>query len=639
MLDKLKHWLGLEKMSTYVRDFFEAANIRSSIYMACITVALEIYMLYTAFEYAVAKDMFHNTDWMISHFGWYFLLLGAGLAILIYSILYQLGKRPPRLLWHVLKWIFTIVGLAFGIHFGINSYAKGDQILSFMTMVIFIMCMLVWRPVISTVLSIAAFSIFYYLMQKTGDVTLGNQINLFTTWLTIFMVCISAYRQRISDATKSEKLQEMNTYLRRAAVVDELTGIPNMRSFREESRKYYAECTKAGIDTDLLYFDIEHFKSYNERYGHEAGDDLLRTFAKVVVQNFDGYPVARWSDDHFVIMVRRDDGEARVRKTEAQLHELQGEVNLELKIGAYHPRSADENLDLAIENARSACGTLKKRYSETFREYDNKLDEELSQKQYIINHIDSAVRDGHIEAFYQPLIRTSDEKLCGLEALARWRDPEHGLLMPFRFISTLEEHRQIHKLDQEIIRIVCRDLAHAEEVGLEHIPVSINFSRLDFELYDVPATLQRIADEYGVPCHNIDVEITESALTGNAAQLQKIMETIRGHGYSQWLDDFGSGYSSLNVLKDFHFDVLKIDMIFLRGFETNPNCKLILKSIVDLAKSLGLSTLTEGVETREQFEFLREIGCDKAQGYYFGKPMPREELLKAIAEGKLVPMR
>ena len=238
-----------------------------------------------------------------------------------------------------------------------------------------------------------------------------------------------------------------------------------------------------------------------------------------------------------------------------------------------------------------------------------------------------AVSEGWIKVFYQPVVRcdTGKGELCGYEALARWDDPTYGLLPPFVFIETLEEYREIDKLDRCIVEQVCRDLRAELDADRPVVPVSLNFSRLDFELYDVPAFLAEMTEKYQIPSNLLDVEITESALSGRGTNLQEYMATLRENDFSLWLDDFGSGYSSLNVLKDFRFDVLKIDMVFLRGFEDNKKSHSILRSIVALATELGMTTLCEGVETIEQYEFLHSIGCDRAQGYYFGKPQPTKK--------------
>ena len=198
----------------------------------------------------------------------------------------------------------------------------------------------------------------------------------------------------------------------------------------------------------------------------------------------------------------------------------------------------------------------------------------------------------------------------------------------------LEEYNQIHKLDLNIMRSVCKDLREQMDAGRPPLPVSINFSRLDFENADVFEALEQAVSDYNIPKECLHVEITESALTENDSLLKTVVEKLQAAGYQIWLDDFGSGYSSLNVLKDYFFNVMKIDMVFLRNFDGNERAKELIRSIVNLANVMKMSALTEGVETKEQAEFLKQIGCVRLQGFYFGKPMPVEDLLSAIDEGK-----
>ena len=254
---------------------------------------------------------------------------------------------------------------------------------------------------------------------------------------------------------------------------------------------------------------------------------------------------------------------------------------------------------------------------------------------YIVMHIDSAIEIGDILVYYQPVVSTKSGKICGLEALARWLDPTYGLLPPGAFIEVLEEYRQIHKLDRYIVERVCRDYRAAAEHSLPFAPVSLNFSRLDFELCDIVGHLTDMTARFRVPHHFLDIEITESALSDEKSFLPGAIQTLRAKGYHVWLDDFGSGYSSLNVLKDYQFDVLKIDMKFLSGFDSNEKTMPILNNIIALTKQLKMISLTEGVETQEQFRFLQSIGCDRAQGYLFGKPQPLEELRARIDKGEI----
>ena len=258
--------------------------------------------------------------------------------------------------------------------------------------------------------------------------------------------------------------------------------------------------------------------------------------------------------------------------------------------------------------------------------------------QYIIHNVDQAIEKGWVVPYYQPVVWSKDGKLCGLEALARWNDPKRGMLSPASFVPTLENTKLIHKLDACIIERVCQNIREALDTrdNKTIVPVSINFSRLDFELMDAVKVLDDIMMKYDIPKELIHVEITESALTDKDTNLFNAVHQLKEKGYALWLDDFGSGYSSLNVLKDFEFDVLKIDMKFLTGFSTNPRTKLLIESIIQMSEKLGMRTLTEGVETKEEMEFLNKVNCERLQGYLFGKPFPHEVLTEKIDNGEII---
>ena len=255
---------------------------------------------------------------------------------------------------------------------------------------------------------------------------------------------------------------------------------------------------------------------------------------------------------------------------------------------------------------------------------------ECSLEEYIMSHLDEAIEREYIKVYYQPVIRTVSRQLCGMEALARWEDPVWGLLPPESFVSVLEKRRRIHDLDAFIIRKVCARYRDAMLNRGVLVPVSINLSRLDYELCDIFNVVETAVTSYKVPRKSLCIEITESALNDRDAIMRQSIEQFRGAGYQVWMDDFGSGYSSLNVLKDYHFDELKVDMWFLSDF--HPRSKQILSSIVHMAKEIDIQTLVEGVETEEQFQFLRNIGCEKVQGYLFGQPRPYPDCIRQVLE-------
>ena len=324
----------------------------------------------------------------------------------------------------------------------------------------------------------------------------------------------------------------------------------------------------------------------------------------------------------------------RLKGLNQDVKALDSEIAPEIKIGSYHLRPNEDSRN-AADKARYACSTIGQNLTIHYMEYDKKMHEGFHLMQYVIQNIDKAIAEGWIRPYYQPVVWSNDAKLCGVEALARWIDPDRGLLPPGAFIGTLEMTKLIHKLDTAIVDHVCRDLRYCIDNNLPVVSVSLNFSRVDFEVMDVVQVLEDIVvKKYNIPKDLLHVEITESALADSESVLAKSIRAIKEHGYRLWLDDFGSGYSSLNVLKDYDFDVLKIDMKFLSGFSSRPKAKPLIAAVVSMAEKLGMHTVCEGVETDEQKEFLAVASCERLQGYLFGKPIPFEELQERIKKGE-----
>ncbi len=254
-------------------------------------------------------------------------------------------------------------------------------------------------------------------------------------------------------------------------------------------------------------------------------------------------------------------------------------------------------------------------------------------EQYILENFETALNKGYIKAYYQPVIRTLTEQICSVEALARWHDPVMGLLSPYLFISVLEKNRLIHKLDLMILENICYTYNEMREKGLPLHPFSINLSRLDFNEMDMLKAISDILKKNSVPSTAIHIEITESVMLDNTAYFRRIFDSFHDAGFAIFMDDFGSGYSSLNVLKDYSFDVLKIDMRFLS--DIGSRSKKILSSVINMAKAIGIHTLAEGVETKEQMIFLRNIGCEMLQGYYYSKPLNGETYIDYLSNSAI----
>ncbi len=411
---------------------------------------------------------------------------------------------------------------------------------------------------------------------------------------------------------------------------DLLTGLYNMSYFYKEVQKllYDRESRLRGMT--FIHFDIKNFKVYNERYGFQKGDELLCEVSAEIRNAFPEHLAARLSNDHFIVCTY----EKTIVPIIMNIHDkLQKDAKIEIKAGIYYLEDTCDEVGFACDYARMACNGIKHHYDVCYALYDNALGKKLRLRHYIVEHLDEAIEHEYIKIFYQPVIRVSTGEICGYEALARWKDPAMGMLSPLDFIETLEEYHLIHKLDCFVARKVCEDFVKLREMGEDVVPVSINLSRLDFQLCNIYETIDAYRRAYDVPQNMLDIEITEGALNDTSGSLKKDIDRFRENGYSIWIDDFGSGYSSLNVISQYDFDVLKLDMKFLRSMDRNPNTGTLLYYIVYVAQEMGFQTVTEGVETIEHYEFLKKIGSNKAQGYFFSKPLPLEEV-RALAVSK-----
>lgn len=376
-----------------------------------------------------------------------------------------------------------------------------------------------------------------------------------------------------------------------------------------------------------IYFNLTNFKIYNASYGREAGNRLLQKIADDLRTYFPDELAAHPERDTFFLLGSR----RRVPEAlEAMIRDIDRYIDdssVRLKAGicdfgkTVPPITALRN---SFDLAMIACDSIKTDGSRSWAFYEDSMGSMLEKRAYVLRHFDRALREGHIRIYFQPVIRTLSGKLCGMEALARWEDPDKGLLTPGIFIPVLEGARIIDKLDRYVLEAAARFLAERRRKGLPVVPVSVNLSRVDFEVSQPLDMVEEVMKRYRLPRRLIRIEITESALVKSEKVLKKAIAAFRKAGYECWLDDFGSQYSSLNVLHTFYLDELKIDMAFLRHF--NERSRKIIKSIVVMAKTLGIHTLAEGAETREQVEFLRSIGCEKIQGFYYSRPRPWQDI-------------
>ena len=585
--------------------------------------------------------------------------ISAGLKIALYAVVFlfdlsvigatiyiQRGGKIQAIKSVVVISLFALVCLIFGImvSFGdFSSSAKFDsgeyqhkQIICFLMMSIYVGCLLIWKPYISVGILGTIFLGFYLLlkglstwMPGSREFPEGDEVNYITFFISLTMICISIYDQRVSEGRKDEELELL-------ATKDKLSGLYAFEYFINLcGKKIEDEGIKKG-EYIYLFLDITSFKIFNDQRGFNAGNVFLRNVGEIITKEFPDALVSRQSDDHFAVFTKYENIEERLQAVDDQVKDLDLDIRPGVKVGGYPFYDKSEDIHQSIGKARYACAVLKKQGGHKYLLHDRSMHEKYMLIQYIVSHIDEAVNNGWIVTYYQPVGYSKDRKLCGVEALARWIDPKYGFLNPGVFVGALEDAQLAYKLDLCMLEQVCQNMRRVLDEGGVIVPTSINFSRADFSIVDIPSEVKRITKKYKIEPKYLHIEITESALLEEQADLKAAMKRLKENGFAIWLDDFGSGYSSFNALKDYSFDVLKLDMEFLKGFESNDKSKPLIKSVIDMAGQIGMRTLAEGVETDSQATFLKSIGCEKMQGYLFSKPIPYEELNKAIKEGKFV---
>ncbi|WP_444224276.1 EAL domain-containing protein [Dialister succinatiphilus] len=388
-----------------------------------------------------------------------------------------------------------------------------------------------------------------------------------------------------------------------------------------------------------VFINLVHFSSFNSSYGLEAGDTLLYQMGQVIRSCFPDAPAAHVGADNFLVMASRSGISARMDRVVAEINDLIHDRVIRCKAGVvlfdedHEPPESLKTLKCRdiFDMAKMAADSIREDGNRSWAVYNPSMGRDMVNTAFVLRNFENAMEKGHIHVYYQPITRALTGKVCSVEALARWKDPEKGMIFPGNFIPVLEKMKLIHLLDCYVIESVARIYHRLKKAGHPVVPVSVNLSRVDFDTMRPFDFMEEIIYRYQVPRQFFHIEVTESALTRDTGVLKKELFRFKKAGYQLWLDDFGSGYSTLNVLKEFPFDLLKIDMAFLRNF--NEESRKIIRSIILMAKNLSIHTLAEGAETKEQVDFLRESGCEDIQGYFYGKPMSTEDFEKKLGEG------
>lgn len=415
---------------------------------------------------------------------------------------------------------------------------------------------------------------------------------------------------------------------------DELTSAKNLSYLLDYANDQLAHYRREHIRGAVFYTDIINFRDINILHGYETGSQILCQLSLYLQTLFPDGIIIRMSADHFSGIIPFNGAEKKFEVLHQKLIDYSLDESLDLNVGLYSLDQLQKtpsnkwlmrSIDLAAMAMRSAKGNKQ----EHVVIFNPKLEKAEKIRTHVLASVDEAVYQNYHQVYFQPIIDIASNHLAEFEALSRWIDPTYGFLTPDQFINPLEDAHMIYKIDLNVLRQYGKLVQKLTSENKKVYPISFNISRTDLEAgINIYEEIEQIVRTYHLRKDLIHIEITESALNDSSERMKEAVNHFHELGYEVWMDDFGSGYSSLNVLKDYHFDVIKIDMVFLRHFDERS--QTIIQSICEMAQRLSIRVVAEGVETKEQYAFLKQIGCTYAQGYLFSQPLPYDEISKKM---------
>lgn len=417
---------------------------------------------------------------------------------------------------------------------------------------------------------------------------------------------------------------------------DALTGLPSVSHFMELSKQ-----TRIN-DSDLrviIAFNLNGFKDFNAVYGLNAGDNLLKEFARILADTFGHDCCARFGEDLFYACSIRAQAEERINNVFVQMSKANKGKTLSVRVGIYVEDTPSVNIVTSCDLAREALKNNKNTATSSFIYFEKDMYEEVINREYILRNYESAIRNGFIKVLYQPKVKASDGSLMGFEAKVQWLDPQKGLILPSEFIPVLDKHNVTSKIDLFVTEQIVRDIARTKDAGRKMLPVSLNVSLADFKECTLCSRIQEICQKYNVPQKLLQIEISEFLLVNSPLHIKLEIQSFRNAGFDVLMDNFGNGYSTLSLLRDYEFDEIKLDSGFMKNY--GKKSKAILKPIVSMAKELNIRTLADGVENTEQLDFLKNIGCEMIQGPLSGEAVSYDDLIRQFffEEEKHAPLR
>ena len=423
------------------------------------------------------------------------------------------------------------------------------------------------------------------------------------------------------------------------AYKDSIANISSMEKFRIDAEPILASDNK--LNYYLVSVDVDQFKLINDLFGYEQGDKVIAYLARVLQKEMgnDSF-ISRSNADCFVVLKKAKEL-AEIEQyliqvfenVESDVEKFSGEYRIILKAGIYKIREDDFVLSSIMDKANMAKTNMEIGHQSSFALYSEAMRQSAIDEKKMENDMEKALETGQFKVYLQPQVDLKTKKIVSAEALVRWVDPEKGMIPPFKFIPLFEKNGFVCKLDYFVWEEVIKMLARWREDRLIMVPISINLSRVDIQKNGMIEELMSLFDTYSIQPKWVKAELTESVCLENDKIIMDKMMLLKEHGLKIAIDDFGSGYSSLHMLKEMPIDILKIDKSFLDyNNEMREKDEILIKDVVDLGKHLRMQIIMEGVETLEQCSFLEGIGCDIAQGYYYGRPMPIEEFEMALEE-------
>ncbi len=417
--------------------------------------------------------------------------------------------------------------------------------------------------------------------------------------------------------------------------IDEKSGLLNRVAFCNAVRRFIDN--SRNTQYVIIRWDVDGFKVLNDVYGIAEGDRLLRVVGDYILEHSDDDVVTgRWEADHFVMCMKLDDFNCQdmLDEVDAAVTKEDFGFDIVIRMGVYVVEDPSIDVALMCDRALLALKSIKGDYTNRVAYYDEEMRSSLIEEQQITGEMNTALKEGQFVIYLQPQINYASGRLHGAEALVRWKHPNKGLIPPVKFIPIFEKNGFVTHLDMFVWEEACKLLKSWMDKGYDVVPISVNVSRIDVYSLRLTEHFTNLTAKYGLDPSMIRIEVTESAYIDSPSHLISSLEKLREVGFCIEMDDFGSGYSSLNTLKDVPFDLLKLDMKFIDDNSSNSKGGSILSSVVGMSKRLNLPVLAEGVETRAQADYLKSIGCLYMQGYYFSKPLPPAEFEKMLVANK-----